>query len=260
MTLVEIMIAMAVGLLVTATTLQFLIQNLKTYQYETGKLLVNRDIRKFTNQMIDDGTFANDFRIFDQISNLSRASYTAVSSADPTSATYKGYTTKLVLTTPADPVSDAEPGTDAVGSGRPGDVLVFVYYVEGDRTKINQFIIYYRELATTPGGTDGTNSTVVATRTAPLKRLVVRISDDAQTADILQLIPEITTATTGTTLFQYVDGQANDTVPTGSVNRSNKVFYNNNGNSVLIRGRIYENYTAQRLIKSTYNFTVSPRG
>jgi len=49
-------------------------------------------------------------------------------------------------------------------------------------------------------------------------------------------------------------------VPTGSVNRTNKLFYNSNNNSVLIRGRIYENYTAQRLIKSTYTFTITPRG
>ncbi len=46
----------------------------------------------------------------------------------------------------------------------------------------------------------------------------------------------------------------------GAVNRINKMFYNIGDMSVLIRGRIYENYTAQRLVKSTYNFTVTPRG
>jgi hypothetical protein len=64
-----------------------------------------------------------------------------------------------------------------------------------------------------------------------------------------------------------VDGQANDIVPTAatptataSVNRANKMFYNALDTSILVRGRIYENYTAQRIVKSTYNFTVTPRG
>ena len=64
-----------------------------------------------------------------------------------------------------------------------------------------------------------------------------------------------------------MDGQANDIVPTpanptatASVNRANKMFYNFNDTSILVRGRIYENYTAQRIVKSTYNFTVTPRG
>ena len=33
--------------------LRFVIQVLKSYQYETGKIMVNRDIRKFTGQMVD---------------------------------------------------------------------------------------------------------------------------------------------------------------------------------------------------------------
>ena len=69
-----------------------------------------------------------------------------------------------------------------------------------------------------------------------------------------------TASANNVTIFGYVDGQANDTVPTGSSFRVNKMFYNMNNASVLIRGRIYENYTAQRLVKSTYNFTVTPRG
>ncbi len=260
MTLVEILIAASIGLIVMTVALRFVIQNLKTYQYETGKLLVNRDIRKFTTQMIDDATYANSFHIYDQASNLSRASYTAVGSTDPTSATYQGYTTDLATTAPDDPVTVTGPGTEKVESGLPGDVVVFIYNVDGDNTKIQQLIIYYRWLATTPGGTDGTNSPTVATRTTALKRLVVKIPTAVQTAGIMKLLPELTATTSSFTIFPYVDGQANDIVPTGSVNRVNKMFYNSNNNSVLIRGRIYENYTAQRLIKSTYNFTVTPRG
>lgn len=262
MTLVEILVAASISLIVVTVGLRFVIQVLKSYQYETGKLLINRDIRKFTIQMIDDATYANNFQIYDQISNLSRASgYTlAGTSADPTNSGYKGYTTDLTVSLPANPVSTATPGTAKLDSGMPGDVLVLIYYVNGDNTKIWQLVIYYRDITTPAGGTTGTNSTTVATRTAALKRLVVAIPAAVQSAGIMKLLPYITSSTAGSTIFPYVDGQANDLVPTGSVNRTNKMFYNLNDTSVLVRGRIYENYTAQRIVKSTYNFTVTPRG
>lgn len=264
MTLVEILVAASISLIVVTVGLRFVIQTLKSYQYETGKLLINRDIRKFTIQMIDDATYANNFQIYDQISNLSRASgYTlAGTSADPTNSGYQGYTTDLTVTPPADPVSTATPGTEKVDSGMPGDVLVLIYNLNGDNTKIWQLIIYYRDITTAAGGTTGTNSPTVANRTAALKRLVVAIPTAAQSAGIMKLLPYITSSTTGTTIFPYVDGQAQDVLypGTGSVNRTNKMFYNLNDTSILVRGRIYENYTAQRIVKSTYNFTVTPRG
>jgi len=260
MTLVEIMVATAIGLFVVTGALSFVIQTLKTYQYETGKLLINRDIRHFTSQMVDDATYANAFMIFDQCSNLSRATYTPVGSTDPTSATYQGYTANLVTTLPDSPVTTTGPGTINVQSGLPGDVVVFIYNVDGDNTKIYQLIVYYRWISTPAGGTTGTNNPATSGRTAPLNRFVVTIPAAVQSAGIWKLLPEITATTKANTLFPYVDGQSNDVVPTGSVNRTNKMFYNINNNSVLIRGRIYENYTAQRLVKSTYNFTVTPRG
>ncbi|HWA25440.1 MAG TPA: prepilin-type N-terminal cleavage/methylation domain-containing protein [Lacunisphaera sp.] len=260
MTLVEIMVASSISLIVVTVGLNFVIQTQKTYQYETGKLLVNRDIRKFTLQMIDDATYANNFQIYDQISNLSRTSYSAVGSSDPTSATYQGYTADLAVTLPAVPVSTANPGTAKLDSGLPGDVLVLIYYVNGDNTKIWQLVIYYRVIDTPAGGTTGTNAAAASGRLAPLKRLVVSIPASAQSAGIMKLLPELTASTKGNTIFTYVDGQANDVVPTASTNRGNKMFYNLNDTSILVRGRIYENYTAQRIVKSTYNFTVTPRG
>jgi hypothetical protein len=259
MTLVEIMISAAIATIVMTVALRFVIQTLKSYQYETGKLMINRDIRKFTAQMMDDGTYANGFMIFDQASNLNRATSSLANGAAG-SATYGGYTTDLVTTDPADPVDATAPGTSKVESGMPGDVLVFIYYVSGDNSKISQLIMYYRWISTTPNGSNGTNDTTVTNRTTALKRWVLPIAAAQQSAGIMKLLPIITATSPSTTLFPYVDGQANDVVPTGTINRRNKLFYNSNNNSVLIRGRIYENYTAQRLIKSTYTFTITPRG
>ena len=263
MTLVELMVATSIGLTTMTIGLRFVIQTLKTYQYETGKLLINRDIRKFTGQMIDDATYANSFKIYDQISNLSRGTgYMLASggSADPTSANYLGYSTDLAVTAPANPVDVNFPGTEDLDSGLAGDVLVFVYNTNGVNTIINQLIIYYRPITTTPGGTTGTNSATVSDRITTLRRLVVTIPSSAQTAGLMKLLPYIQASTNGRVIFDYVDGQANDEVPTGTTNRSNKMFYNLNTTSILVRGRIYENYTGQRIVKSTYNFTVTPRG
>ena len=182
MTLVEILVAATVSAMVQAGALRFVIQTLKSYQYETGKIMVNRDIRKFTGQMVDDATYANSFMIFDQKSNLTRASgnntVNSGGSTDPLSSTYKGYTTDLVRTDADDTVTPVVVGTDRVESGQPGDVVVFIYNVNGDNTKIYQLVIYYRPIATTANGTDGTNSTTVATRTCALRRIVVKIYDD----------------------------------------------------------------------------------
>jgi hypothetical protein len=76
----------------------------------------------------------------------------------------------------------------------------------------------------------------------------------------MKLLPVLTLTSAQNTIFPYVDGQGNDNPTTPSSNRKNKMFYNISNSSILIRGRIYENYTAQRLVKSTYNFTVTPRG
>lgn len=278
MTLVEILIAAAIGLVVTTGALSFLIQTLKTYQFETGKLLVTRDIRKFTSQMIDDATYANYFMIFDQTSNLARGSATLATggSNDPTGANYRGYAANLSLTEPDDTGTTTPPtslGTNYVQGGLTGDVVVFVYNKDGDSAIIQQLIMYYRPIATT-SSSNGTNSSAVAARTDALKRVVVGIYDDGTTtasnpqrASILKLLPDpvsVPATTAGSnnpnnmTVFAYVDGQANDNY--ASAWRTNKMFYNLNNTSVLIRGRIYENYTAQRLVKSTYNFTVTPRG
>src|SRR5258708_18996689 len=89
MTLVEILVAASISLIVVTVGLSFVIQTLKAYQYETGKLLINWDILRFTIQMIDDATYASNFQLYDQIGNLSRSGYTAVGSTDPTAATYQ---------------------------------------------------------------------------------------------------------------------------------------------------------------------------
>src|SRR6185436_16680782 len=90
-TLVEIMVSSTVLAIIMAVLMRGFIQGLNIYYYETGKILVNKDIRKFTSEMTEYATYANYFKIFPAYSNLSRTVDTLVNSGDPD----QGFTTAI---------------------------------------------------------------------------------------------------------------------------------------------------------------------
>ncbi len=142
MTLVEIMVASAIspdrGHRRTAVS----DQTLKSYQYETGKLMVNRDIRKFTTQMVDDATYASYFLIFDQVSNSQSQHRLRHGGTDnPCASNYRGYAAALAPTDPATPVSATSPGTADVRSGLPEMSWSWSHNQNGDNTRVSQLII-----------------------------------------------------------------------------------------------------------------------
>lgn len=63
-TLVEIMITVAIFSIVMAAVLTFFIHSLQVYRYDIGRQLVNRDMRKFTNELSDNAVEANYFRVY----------------------------------------------------------------------------------------------------------------------------------------------------------------------------------------------------
>lgn len=63
-TLTEVIVATAISGLVIGGVLAFFIQNLNTYHLTTGKLMVNRDIRKLTTEMSEEARNANFYRIY----------------------------------------------------------------------------------------------------------------------------------------------------------------------------------------------------
>lgn len=60
----EIMVAVGLLGLVIGGVLRFAIQSLNTYLYDSGRLMVNRDMRTFTGSLARDAVASNYFRIY----------------------------------------------------------------------------------------------------------------------------------------------------------------------------------------------------
>jgi prepilin-type N-terminal cleavage/methylation domain-containing protein len=63
-TLVEMLVTVGLMSLVTIGVLRFAIQSLNIYFYDTGRLMVNKDIRTFTSDLATDAVASNYFRIY----------------------------------------------------------------------------------------------------------------------------------------------------------------------------------------------------
>jgi len=65
----ELMVALAVLGLTMSGVVAFTFQALNVFAYDSGRLLVNHDIRKFTGDMITDAVYANYFQIYPSFTN-----------------------------------------------------------------------------------------------------------------------------------------------------------------------------------------------
>jgi prepilin-type N-terminal cleavage/methylation domain-containing protein len=63
-TLVELLVTIGLIGLVTVGLLRFTIQALNVYYYDSGRLLVNKDVRTFTTDLASDAVASNYFRIY----------------------------------------------------------------------------------------------------------------------------------------------------------------------------------------------------
>jgi hypothetical protein len=72
-TTTELMISLGVISLTMAGVVAFTYQALNVYAYDSGRLLVNHDMRKFTGDMITDSVYSNYFRIYSDFSTTARA-------------------------------------------------------------------------------------------------------------------------------------------------------------------------------------------
>jgi len=70
-TLVEILVATTIMGLVAAGAISFGIQSLNIYHYDAGRLLVNKDIRSFTQEMTSNAVYSNYFRIYPNFTSRS---------------------------------------------------------------------------------------------------------------------------------------------------------------------------------------------
>jgi prepilin-type N-terminal cleavage/methylation domain-containing protein len=246
-TLVEIMVATTIFGLISAGVIGVFIQSLSIYAYDTGKLLVNRDLRKFTGEMSENATYANYFRIFPSYANLSRTVDTLVNPSDPD----QGFTTAITDTSLTD--------------GNSGDCLVLVYNDPADDRKISRLIIYYR----VPGTSTPTPAAGVQTFNRGAVRKVDLAITPSSSLPVFRLIPEISDPTAYPIVLPSV-GVLSPTL-VAAVPATNPVtyqpwglFYNFYDRSIILKGELIE--TGSQLNQknstatNTYNFTVSPRG
>jgi prepilin-type N-terminal cleavage/methylation domain-containing protein len=227
-TLVEVMIASTLLGLVTVGGLALTRQVLYVYYYDTGRILVNRDIRSFTQHMETDAAFANYFEIFPNFSSRS--------------------------TTGSDPF---------VSDGNSGDFLVLVTTMTCLQKDIpltgmiagNNYITnltgYYRD-APAPTTDNPSPSGPVRRFSQPIQYADPTKLGDAPISSLLNANSVTATSNSGNNpvVIQLAQGLANGTL-----------FYDFQDHSIMVRGQIYESGgQGNRKAVSTYNFTVSPRG
>lgn len=223
-TLWEMLIATTIMALVSAGMLRVFVMALNVYHYDTGKILVNKDIRKFTSEMTENATAANYFRIFPSYTNLSRTVATYIDPSDPD----QGFATAITDT--------------SVNDGQSGDCLVLIYKDIADDRKISRLICYFRSPA----------DPASATSTGPVRRLILDITPSSS-LPVFQLIPAISNPAIYPEVVELSRGLA-----------SGKLFYNFYDKSVIVKGEIIHGGgfkgSRHETATNTYNFTVSPRG
>ena len=225
-TLVEILIATSVFAIIMAVMLRTFLEVLNAYSYDTAKIQINHDLRKFTAEMTENATYANYFRIFPAYNNLQRAVDTLVNPADPD----QGFTTAMTDTSVADGLS--------------GDCLVLVYKDPADDTKVNRLIGYFR----VPGPNDASGNPTPG----PVRRFDLPITPSSS-LPLFQLIPEINDPTIYPIVVELSQDIANG-----------KLFYNYYNRAIIVKGQIVQRggllNSVHAQASNTYNFTVSPRG
>lgn len=246
-TLVEILVATTIFGLVTAGLLGVFIQALSVYYYDVGKLMVNKDMRRFTQEMSENATYANYFRIFPSYQDLSRTVDTLVNPADPD----QGFTTAITDT--------------SLNDGLSGDCLVLVYKDPADDRKISRLIIYFR----VPGASSPNPSVgAVVTNRGAVRKLDLAITPSS-TLPVFRLIPEISDPTIYPVVLESVGVTSPPLV--AAVPATSPVtyqpwglFYNFYDRSIILKGELIHTGSQinakNKSATNTYNFTISPRG
>jgi len=67
-TMTELMVGLGIMGLTMTAVVAFTFQAMNVFAYDSGRLLVNHDIRKFTGDMVTDAVYANYFQIFQDFS------------------------------------------------------------------------------------------------------------------------------------------------------------------------------------------------
>ena len=254
-TLAEIMVVLAIFGFVMAGALPFFIMNLKSQFVGEQKLLINGDIRKVTNQMVENAREANSFVIYQAFTAQTRWD----GAAESRDANGSGAVTIA----------------DRLQNGSAGDFMVLVYYTDqyfdsrlydSDSTNnpslgsgtVSRMVGYWvspnrqyaGENAVYMFDTDKSNTTGAASWTTSWG--VTFPATLSTTVTLESLLPPATTAYSKAAEFPIL-------IHNLSGLSNGYTFFNYQNKSIITRAKILHGNLAKR-VTNTYNFTITPRG
>jgi prepilin-type N-terminal cleavage/methylation domain-containing protein len=253
-TLTEIMVAMTIFGFVVAGAIPFFINSLRTQYVGEQKFLINADIRKVTNQMVENAREANSFVLYQAFTSQTRwdgATETrdanasgSVTLADRLQNGQSGDFVVLVFYT--DPYFDSRL-YDGNAANNPtiagGQVNRMVgYWVAPNRQHAGENAIYSFDTDKYKGANATWTTTWGATFPATL----------STTVTLESLLPPATTANAQAAEFPIMINNLSGL-------SNGYTFYNYQNKSIITRGKILHGNLAKR-VTNTYNFTITPRG
>lgn len=271
--LTEVIVTMTLFGLVMAGVMPFFISNLKYQFVGEQKLLINNDIRRITNELVENAREANSFVLYQSFynqTNFNGTSLTRDANANG-SVTWADRLLDgqagdfLVLVYYRDAYYDSRffDGTpDNAPTLTNGQVTRIVgYYVAPNRSISGEYALYSFDSDKSKGAGATWTTPWGATFPATLSSVVPQPSG---TTTIEALLPAATSAWAQANAHRIVINDLNGlasypiTVSGSSVNASFS-FLNYKNRSVIVRTKILHGNQAKR-VTNTYNFTVTPRG
>jgi Tfp pilus assembly protein FimT len=226
-TLVEIMFVVFLTALMVGLVLTFFIRALNGYYFDSSRLVLNRDVRKLTQDMTVDAVSSNFFRIYPSFSNRSN------------NGSYDG--------TVDAPVTD----------GGTGDFLVFfteTTAANGSST-ITRIIAYYRDATVT------NTSGVIVSSPGPVRRVSkavnIAVTSSLSLIDVLNANLPVSDNANNPIVVQLAQGLGNGMLFYNYNSRS--VIVRGQVQELVHGGPDLGNQTSLKTA-NTYNFTIAPRG
>jgi prepilin-type N-terminal cleavage/methylation domain-containing protein len=255
-TLVEVMVTMAIIGFVILGVVPFFLQNARYLFSSEQKLLINSDVRDFTNEMVENAREANYFALY-------QAYYTRTRSDG------------IVVRRDAD-ANDTINALDRMVAGEGGEFLIFVYYEDPffderfydgnpannviNSVRVNRLVGYW----IAPNRTDAAKMALYAFDTNQYRPSPASVSWNTpwgatfpvtltSVVTIESLLPPATAESAQMASARLVINDLRGLGPNSSY------FVNFLNRSVLVRAKILHGNQAKR-VTNTYNFTVTPRG
>ncbi|HOF10036.1 MAG TPA: prepilin-type N-terminal cleavage/methylation domain-containing protein [Opitutaceae bacterium] len=227
-TLVEILIAVTLFGVAISSTLGFYLYAMRTYQFDIGKCLVNSDFRRFTDQMVNNVTFASQIYIL------------------------PSFTERTITTTYTDPITFATStvtNLNTVANSTSGDFMVLVYQ-DPTTTNIVRLVGYYRA--------EDSSMKNYGANQFPVRMFDIAL-DQPATTNIATLLPSTSTLNSSAHRLLFLDstGLGNPNATTSAAG----IFTNiNGGRTVVVNGELCNRgNNIRKKVSNKYNFTVSRR-